>query len=1456
MTGDDTPTWGFPLVLRRPDANAPADAAVVLIRAGRCVGGGIAPLLDEAIAHNLHLVDLLRSAPTLLGPCGTKIPWSLSERYRHDVRRLKGSSAQLSALLALASRPSLELHVRPALITLGTVWATGVVTKDCGLDKVAEGDFPIKLEAFLRSQDVLFVVPSINQRILERRGHADLVRAAEWWTVGRLKSALLSPTGSGTELRKGHAKVCVRVEPDELPALLDALFSDYLTRFVLDSAKLAFLEATRKLQLAPDDPDQLANFISAAAARGDWKHAVGEMRRILRDADREQAPALAVTYARAVSSGWLRHYLSEPLWHEVLRFEPQHGEAQRVLLDHYREAARDDRLRDLLVARLRRDGLERDERVRILDELTELARRVGDETAAFDAQGQLLDVDPARGDVASVLASSLIARHGGTALCAMAARLANPAAQRTLLLAGVRDRTLKPAQRWEAVQALVEADSRCEGDDVGGEILRAALSAQTSPTALIKFAAERPRLRRGLLAHFCTLATERPTEVSPVNLLRRFAIVIGDLQVVEDALQVHQAHGLLARIMMGIGCDLSQPEPARRAALQRAQVAAGMASNSTALYQELAREVTEHPRASALLPFVLGCTRAFPDPALHRELLDAALVRETNPTAQVPLAIELGQLDELAGRRAEAFQRYYEAALRGLPPGDLSGRIDWTVEAAFEESPLREDRYAVVAYLLRWDPTLRSTRKLFEKLAEATNDWESLVKSKTYRLNQSAATDRVGLLWEIAQIQHERLHAQAAAAARCEEILRLDPHHAHASRLLSQLRSSPATSPAPRAPATPPRMPSATTAPRSALALGDHVPAPMAGFAPPRASGESSMGSAPGRPAQSADHPSVPPPTRDLTPPRAELASAAQGLGSNVPTMRPSPPTPLPSEVPAELAPEDILGATSWEVEVLEVMRSRGAGTDDALRAMVRRARGRNELGALTAAFRISCAPRDPILYKRFLAATATSPMDGGSQPRKVSRAEQEVGARSEGVPSSVRATNSAQRSEQGRPSAPPSTPTHIPTHPEPTLAQTISAKRWQKPVKALNAMPKPEAAKRIHSLVVTARARGAVEELGLAFRLWCSESSPELHREFLEISARLARGRTPPTLSRSPPDAGAASTGSPPKIETSRQRGVNPEIAGLVTQGNDPRTRDSHERFTRAADLALIELGEAYRAACLYAHARLARELPGGAPTYTDRSEYTARSTMTVAAVAVTLKRAVSEPRAAPDSLRCARLRAVARFLLEHAKDEVGSASVQFQLASGEDADDESLRDLADALRRPDARDAIRKQWRDHPSFRDVLRRVLGQFDLVRHRDRPQGPKSANVLEFAGSLFEMMDEPREALACYGWAMCADPSRAEVRALLRAVGKRSGLLPAVDEAYCGAVARHGADRAVTDLRLELAVVRLVLGQIGQARAAIASVTRSQEDDEQRRAIMGAVRSSSPPTGAVAWDLLP
>lgn len=318
------PKFGFPLVLARDRSIglSRGSADVVQIRYGRVGAAGLACLEDLQVLRSLELDRLLVPASRLLGEEDLHADWSVSTEHQERSEFLKGGSCQLAALLALASSSLKRNMVRPGLLGAGLIWATGCVTPKAELAPVREDDFPIKLRAFIESDDAIFMAPESDWKELAAGEGASLRHAFTSMSLPEFRAAVDLPDRDWRGSEERPQKWAVRLPEGPLAPVLEAVFSTagrWEAPSQIDkilAATVRFNHASNGLRLRPDNVDRLNAFLQATRELGDWLFAVDELCALVQGAGTDIAAARALSYASAVSK--TQPVFAEPLWNLVV----------------------------------------------------------------------------------------------------------------------------------------------------------------------------------------------------------------------------------------------------------------------------------------------------------------------------------------------------------------------------------------------------------------------------------------------------------------------------------------------------------------------------------------------------------------------------------------------------------------------------------------------------------------------------------------------------------------------------------------------------------------------------------------------------------------------------------------------------------------------------------------------------------------------------------------------------------------------------------------------------------------------------------------------------------------------------------------------------------------------------------------------------------------------------------
>lgn len=795
MISDDRPTFGFPIVVARAaDGDARDHAEVVQIRSGLSSWCGVAPLHDPSVATALALHALPVHAAPLLGKKDLHQGWSISEDFLDRRDLLVGASAQLAGLLSMAAAPDRGLSPLPGALHAGLIWTTGCIREeDSTLCEVREDDFPIKLKAFLGSPELLFIAPDLNWARLEGSASRELLGGlAGVWTVPELRKALCDP-GFGWDMTgPTRRRYGVRVGPNGLHGLLNALFANVPT-FTLASAeaKIHFGDARDRLTHRPADPARIDAFFRAASELHDWEYAVDVLLAILRE--RSGTAALALRFARTTQSLQPRKFVAEPLWSFALHAAPESDEAQRALIEIHREERDIERLLPLLRARGRSEAVAPVERVSLLEEAATYARGCGDRRAALDDLGRALHLQPTRADLARLTAQELGVLGDDVPLEEALLGLPDAATRAIVLVTVASEKQFRRERRWQALQSLVTRLSRSEASASVDVVVSLGLVVAPTPKALMELSRQVPKLREALLAHYCRTASTRPADATLARILRTWITVTCEVQPLSEALVEHGAREALVRVTTDLALDRTQPEVLRRQALEHAFGAISGASEDLSKYlYDAVRKFASEEASAPLLAVALACSRTAPAPSPRREVIHALLRTKDAAADRIALLTELGGLEETAGRSTEAFRAYYDAVKLGALPNDLAAKVDRTAEAGLAANFSPQECVTTAAFLLEWEPTLQTVRWVLDGYSLANCDWERLVWSKTFRAEHAASpSERVVLFWEVASLLYEKLHSRDRAIQCCEQILAIDVSHIRASQLLRKLRPPP-----------------------------------------------------------------------------------------------------------------------------------------------------------------------------------------------------------------------------------------------------------------------------------------------------------------------------------------------------------------------------------------------------------------------------------------------------------------------------------------------------------------------------------------------------------------------------------------------------------------------------------------------------------------------------------------
>lgn len=393
------PNFGFPIVLARDRSVglSRGSADLVQIRYGTVDAAGLAGLDDPKVIHSLELDRLFVPASRLLGEEDLYAGWSVSTEHQERSEFLKGGSCQLAALLALASSSLKRNMVRPGLLGAGLIWATGCVTPKAELAPVRDDDFPIKLRAFLESDDAIFMAPESDWKELAAGEGASLRHAFRSLSLPEFRAAVDLPDRDWRGSEERPQKWAVRLPEGPLAPVLETVFSTagrWEAPSQIDkslAATVRFNHASNGLRLRPDNVERLNAFLQATRELGDWLFAVDELCALVQGAGTDIAAARALSYASAVSK--TQPVFAEPLWNLVVSLGGEFDVAERALLDIFRTEGRRDERIALLRSRAASDRVSPTARVAASEECAELLV-AAEPFAAIEVWLRLLVVDP------------------------------------------------------------------------------------------------------------------------------------------------------------------------------------------------------------------------------------------------------------------------------------------------------------------------------------------------------------------------------------------------------------------------------------------------------------------------------------------------------------------------------------------------------------------------------------------------------------------------------------------------------------------------------------------------------------------------------------------------------------------------------------------------------------------------------------------------------------------------------------------------------------------------------------------------------------------------------------------------------------------------------------------------------------------------------------------------------
>ncbi len=522
----------------------------------------------------------------------------------------------------------------------------------------------------------------------------------------------------------------------------------------------AFEAATTACQLAPEDDAAAARAEKLAAATGSWADLVNEASEIATEAT---DPKLASKWWARLG-GWYAQKLdrpdyAQPSLRRALELDPQNSAAHAGIAEAFRKQQKWADLADALKAH---NEVEHDAATKVgllvdLGDLyeTQLAQR----TKALEAYEQALELDDGNEDVLSAL-----------------------------------ERAHRRDENWAKLAKIL--DRRAEVAEESGDSARAAAVRRELAT----LRAEKLGDLEGAIARYEAAIASDPSDVTALKSLVDLYDKTGRT---EDYLRTMERLGAVApegeklQTLRKLAAELEDREPARAREAYEKLIAAD--PNADDAYRGLERVLKVEANWYELVAAFNRHIAAIKAPAARVELyLESAQVHEReldDPHKAIDALMNVTAIDDnnktalsVLPRlyvRTEQFDRAVDvlvkhASLEGDKGAALyaeAGRI------AFENlmDPELAQRHLDKALSLDNEnlAALKTLGHLHEKRGNWTQAVEMLLRAEAA---SGSRNERIGLLWDAAQLTDQRLEDPTRAHELYERVLKLDPDHVDAGQ--------------------------------------------------------------------------------------------------------------------------------------------------------------------------------------------------------------------------------------------------------------------------------------------------------------------------------------------------------------------------------------------------------------------------------------------------------------------------------------------------------------------------------------------------------------------------------------------------------------------------------------------------------------------------------------------------